>query len=158
MIPTSNFALLPSDADQDIGETHKNLARIKRKDIEESVQQMRSRGGHYQSLETGSSQLRIQAEGMQEALAQVSPIIFEECYCINKDKSFVERVKNTNEVSESKIEELYNEDSTVSTIDNGFVGVHLFVMVHGFQGNHNDMRLFKNQISLQHPDAVILLS
>mmetsp|Transcript_23872 Transcript_23872/g.29689 ORF Transcript_23872/g.29689 Transcript_23872/m.29689 type:complete len:120 (+) Transcript_23872:1736-2095(+) len=119
---------------------------------------MRSRGGHYQSLETGSSQLRIQAEGMQEALAQVSPIIFEECYCINKDKSFVERVKNTNEVSESKIEELYNEDSTVSTIDNGFIGVHLFVMVHGFQGNHNDMRLFKNQISLQHPDAVILLS
>ena len=31
-------------------------------------------------------------------------------------------------------------------------------MTHGFQGNHNDMRLFKNQISLKHPDAVILLS
>lgn len=42
--------------------------------------------------------------------------------------------------------------------ENGFVGVHLFILVHGFQGNHNDMRLFKNQISLQHPDAVILLS
>ena len=31
-----------------------------------------------------------------------------------------------------------------TTADDGQVGVHLFVMVHGFQGNHNDMRLFKN--------------
>ena len=158
MIPTHNFALLPSDADQDIGETHKNLARIKRKDIEESVQQLRNRTGQeHPSLDPGSSQLRIQAEGLQEQLAEVSPIVFEECYCMDTDPVFVDRVKNTNEISESKIQEMY-DDPLVTTMDSGFVGVHLFVMVHGFQGNHNDMRLFKNQISLQHPDAVILLS
>ena len=112
VIPTSNFALLPRDADQDIGETHKNLARIKRKSIEESMQQMRANGekSNKSALDIGVvSQLKIQAEGMQESLAEVSPIIFEECYCINSDKTFVEKVKNTNEISESKINEIADD-------------------------------------------------
>jgi hypothetical protein len=46
---------------------------------------------------------------MQESLAEVSPIIFEECYCINSDKTFVEKVKNTNEISESKINEIADD-------------------------------------------------
>lgn len=62
---------------------------------------------------------------------------------MDSDPVFVDRVKNTNEISESKIQEMY-DDPLVTTMDSGFVGVHLFVMVHGFQGNHNDMRLFKN--------------
>jgi pimeloyl-ACP methyl ester carboxylesterase len=37
-------------------------------------------------------------------------------------------------------------------------GFHLFVLVHGFQGNSFDMRLFKNQISLLYPDAMFLTS
>ena len=37
-------------------------------------------------------------------------------------------------------------------------GVHLFVMVHGFQGNHNDLRLLKNQIALLYPTSMFLLS
>jgi len=65
---------------------------------------------------------------------------------MNTDSNFVEKVKGTNEVSETKIIELSEDQPTVQTIDSegGFVGVHLFVLVHGFQGNHNDMRLFKN--------------
>ena len=55
------------------------------------------------------SQLKIQAEGMQESLAEVSPIVFEECYCINTDKAFLEKVKNTNEISESKINEVADD-------------------------------------------------
>ena len=31
VIPTANFALLPEDEDQEIGMTHVNMARIKRK-------------------------------------------------------------------------------------------------------------------------------
>jgi hypothetical protein len=31
-------------------------------------------------------------------------------------------------------------------------------MVHGFQGNHNDLRGLKNRIALRHPDAMFLLS
>ena len=41
---------------------------------------------------------------------------------------------------------------------NNVIGVHLFVMCHGFQGNHGDMRLFRNQIAMLYPDSVILLS
>mmetsp|Transcript_26450 Transcript_26450/g.47462 ORF Transcript_26450/g.47462 Transcript_26450/m.47462 type:complete len:719 (+) Transcript_26450:1037-3193(+) len=37
-------------------------------------------------------------------------------------------------------------------------GVHLFVLVHGFQGNSFDMRLFKNNLALIYPDAVFLCS
>lgn len=96
--------------------------------------------------------------GLQESLAQVSPIIFEECYCINSDPEFVEKVKSTNEISEAKITGQAEHGGVNQGESGGYVGVHLFVMVHGFQGNHNDMRLFKNQISLQHPDAVVLLS
>lgn len=31
-------------------------------------------------------------------------------------------------------------------------------MVHGFQGNHNDLKALKNQIALHNPDAQFLLS
>jgi len=37
-------------------------------------------------------------------------------------------------------------------------GVHLFVLVHGFQGNSFDMRLLKNNFSLIIPDALFLCS
>lgn len=37
-------------------------------------------------------------------------------------------------------------------------GVHILVLVHGFQGNHIDMRLFRNQIILEYPEVVILNS
>ena len=36
--------------------------------------------------------------------------------------------------------------------------MHLFVLVHGFQGNACDMRLLKNNLSLMHPDAIFLQS
>ena len=42
--------------------------------------------------------------------------------------------------------------------DDKYRGCHLFVMVHGFQGNSYDMRLLKNNISLLHPEALFLSS
>lgn len=51
---------------------------------------------------------------MQESLAQVNPIIFEECYCIDTDPTFVEKVKSTNEISESKIMEQYDDNPNQS--------------------------------------------
>ena len=38
------------------------------------------------------------------------------------------------------------------------IGVHLFVLCHGFQGNSGDMRLLKNNLSLAHPEAIFLSS
>lgn len=37
-------------------------------------------------------------------------------------------------------------------------GAHLFVLVHGFQGNSFDMRLIKNNLSLLYPEAIFLCS
>lgn len=36
--------------------------------------------------------------------------------------------------------------------------VHVFVMVHGYQGNNYDMRLFKDNIALRYPDIQFLCS
>jgi len=38
------------------------------------------------------------------------------------------------------------------------IGVHLFILCHGFQGNSGDMRLLKNNLSLAHPEALFLSS
>jgi pimeloyl-ACP methyl ester carboxylesterase len=39
-----------------------------------------------------------------------------------------------------------------------YQGVHLFILVHGFQGNSFDMRLLKNNLSLLYPEALFLCS
>ncbi len=38
------------------------------------------------------------------------------------------------------------------------IGLHLIVLVHGFQGNAYDMRLIKNTISLINPSIVFMSS
>ena len=53
------------------------------------------------------------------------------------------------------------ESSTTSTMGNVLknnFGVHLFVLIHGFQGNSFDMRLLRNNLSLMHPEALFLCS
>jgi len=37
-------------------------------------------------------------------------------------------------------------------------GSHLFILVHGFQGNSFDMRLMKNNVAVLYPDAIFLCS
>lgn len=39
-----------------------------------------------------------------------------------------------------------------------YTGVHLIVLVHGFQGNSFDMRLMRNNIALLYPDSMLLSS
>ena len=103
------------------------------------------------------SDLKIQASGILIELQEVQPIIFEECFVKDQDLNFVKMAKQSSELTVDKILEScgakVNNKPTVSAI-----GVHLFVLCHGFQGNHGDMRLFRNQIALLFPDSVILLS
>merc|ERR1712110_678605 len=49
-------------------------------------------------------------------------------------------------------------DERVPCSPKDFRGIHLFVMVHGFQGNSFDMRLIKNNVALLYPDAIFLCS
>jgi len=39
-----------------------------------------------------------------------------------------------------------------------YLGVHLVVLVHGFQGNSFDMRLMKNTLAMLYPDSIFLSS
>jgi len=87
---------------------------------------------------------------------EVTPIIFEECYVKNEEPKFVQQVKRSYEVTEQKI----TAKSEMEGFDlvNDYVGVHLFVLQHGFQGNSIDMRLLKNNLSILHPDGIFLSS
>mmetsp|Transcript_90208 Transcript_90208/g.232867 ORF Transcript_90208/g.232867 Transcript_90208/m.232867 type:complete len:792 (-) Transcript_90208:64-2439(-) len=49
-------------------------------------------------------------------------------------------------------------DDFVPCAPKQYRGVHLFVLVHGFQGNSFDMRLMKNNLSLLYPDGIFLCS
>lgn len=49
-------------------------------------------------------------------------------------------------------------DNKIASAPKPYRGVHLFVLVHGFQGNSFDMRLFKNNLAVVYPDAIFLMS
>lgn len=75
------------------------------------------------------------------------PILFEECF---KKKNFKAPFKER---------DVTNEDLGLPNLyEDYYRGVHLFVLVHGFQGTNQDMKMFKNQISLIFPEGVFLLS
>ena len=104
VIPTANFALLPDEEDQEIGLTHVNLAKIKRKAGQAEKEELKESGGTANSLINPkyAPKLKVQAVGIQEQMIELSPIIFEEVYAIEKDKNdqFVEMVKNSQELCE----------------------------------------------------------
>merc|ERR1719410_3214882 len=49
-------------------------------------------------------------------------------------------------------------DRRIPSAPKEYRGVHLFVLVHGFQGNSFDMRLMKNNLALLYPDSIFLCS
>jgi triacylglycerol esterase/lipase EstA (alpha/beta hydrolase family) len=72
----------------------------------------------------------------------MQPMLFEECYV----KSF-DHIRSRNaETAKNRLSEY------------DYRGVHLFILVHGLNGNANDMRLLKNNIALLFPEAMFLCS
>jgi hypothetical protein len=69
--------------------------------------------------------------------SEMPPIIWEQKYAAPRNHADVNRIP-----SEPK----------------AYRGVHLWVFVHGFQGNSFDMRLFKNNLALVYPEAIFLTS
>jgi hypothetical protein len=62
---------------------------------------------------------------------EYQPIIFEEVFAIDKDPKFVQMVKQSGELTEQKILESCGASTRPQTKDMQ-IGVHLFVMCHGF--------------------------
>lgn len=91
--------------------------------------------------------------------ADVQPIIFEDVLIREResDANLIPQVSLTTDESY----EIWDTSFTKMDWSVGLKlnrGVHLFVLVHGFQGNSFDMRLLKNHFSLLHPEALFLCS
>jgi hypothetical protein len=95
---------------------------------------------HYQNL----APLPIEDTGMFPDWSD-HPILFEECYVKDK-KSFEQE-----EITKSKVEikELIERNNKES---------HLIILVHGFQGNSEDLRLLRNNLLAIFPAAIFLSS
>jgi hypothetical protein len=91
------------------------------------------------------------------------PIIFEEKY-VRQINSIIETKKsfydNSNVMmNNEKDNSLFlNESIEFNLTKTNNLGLHLVILVHGFQGNAYDMRLIKNCISLINPSIVFLSS
>lgn len=88
------------------------------------------------------------------------PVISEEKLIINEDNKFY-HISQSN--IETKGKEMNNNLNLPNSAINDFkydnsLGLHLIVLVHGFQGNSNDMRLIKNEIALLNSSCVFLSS
>lgn len=78
------------------------------------------------------------------------PVLFDQRYTSKAS------LENGNGGSESRAPVVY--DDALPSAPKEYRGVHLFVLVHGFQGNSFDMRLMKNNLALLYPDAIFLCS
>lgn len=152
VVETPDFAL-PSE--ENIGEAHKSFAQSKRTTMNSTLT-YGIRVFDLASCKLPKDKQEIKEEIKSEAPSEhdITPIIFEECYVRSEDFRYVQQVKRSYEVTEEKI----TAKSEMEGFDriNDYVGVHLFVLQHGFQGNFLDMRLLKNNLSILHPDGIFL--
>lgn len=81
------------------------------------------------------------------------PILFEECYIKQISLS-----DSKNYLGEHFNIDRQNYDSNEQIIEPTSLGLHLIVLVHGYQANCYDMRMIKNTISLINPSCVFLPS
>ena len=78
--------------------------------------------------------------------------MFEQIYIRMAEKSPVPPT-----IASSMHSDPYSGQSGAATGDK-INGIHLIVLVHGFQGNSFDMRVLKNNLSILHPEALFLCS
>lgn len=77
--------------------------------------------------------LKVEDQSIFGSSVDLHPIIFEECYVKDQNPKFIQLVKTANEVltEEQIMPTRQPSGRPVSTA----IGVHLFILVHGFQGN-----------------------
>merc|ERR1719188_2929416 len=78
------------------------------------------------------------------------PVLFEQRY--------MPRPLPSQTPSKSSAQGFADADKKLPLAPKEYAGVHMFVLVHGFQGNSYDMRLMKNNIALLYPEAICLCS
>jgi len=92
---------------------------------------------------------------------EIFPVLFEETYTKSISNPNIDSSKKYNENKNISINNNITKDNTSKIIEQKHdtnLGLHLIVLVHGFEGNSNDMRILKNEIGLINPSIVFLPS
>ena len=96
----------------------------------------------------------------------IFPVLFEETYTKNMTNPNIDSSKKINEnkninnninINNNNIKK-ENTPKVIEQKHDTNLGLHLIVLVHGFEGNSNDMRILKNEIGLINPSIVFLPS
>ena len=93
------------------------------------------------------------------------PIIFEETYIKNINQNVDKKTLLDSNILIDREQEQLKDNLDLKNIqnlksyrNNQILGLHLIILVHGFEGNSNDMRIIKNEIALINPSIVFLSS
>jgi hypothetical protein len=92
---------------------------------------------------------------------EIYPILFEETYTKNMNQNIETKKYIDNSVSTNYNDLKSKNNSASQTIEPKYdnnLGLHLIVLVHGFEGNSNDMRILTTEIGLINPSIVFLPS
>ena len=85
---------------------------------------------------------------------EIYPILFEETYTKNMSKN----IETTKYIDNDLRQKTNTTSQVIEPKHDNNLGLHLIVLVHGFEGNSNDMRILKNEIGLINPSIVFLPS
>ena len=133
-IPDSTSLVFPSETN--IQSKNNTSAEEKRKVLKENYKKPTFENSNY------------------KILPEIYPILFEETYTKNMSKN----IETTKYIDNDLRQKTNNTSQVIEPKHDNNLGLHLIVLVHGFEGNSNDMRILKNEIGLINPSIVFLPS
>ena len=135
VIPDSTSLVIPSE--ENIQSINNTQAEECRKNLKENYKKPTFENSNY------------------KIAPEIYPILFEETYTKNMNQNIEE--KRLIDSNNPDLRQKNNQQVIEPKHDNN-LGLHLIVLVHGFEGNSNDMRILKNEIGLINPSIVFLPS
>ena len=133
-IPDSTSLVFPSETN--IQSKNNASAEEKRKVLKENYKKPNFENSNY------------------KIVPEIYPILFEETYTKNMSKN----IETTKYIDNDLRQKTNNTSQVIEPKHDNNLGLHLIVLVHGFEGNSNDMRILKNEIGLINPSIVFLPS
>ena len=133
-IPDSTSLVFPSETN--IQSKNNTSAEEKRKVLKENYKKPTFENSNY------------------KIVPEIYPILFEETYTKNMSKN----IETTKYIDNDLRQKTNNTSQVIEPKHDNNLGLHLIVLVHGFEGNSNDMRILKNEIGLINPSIVFLPS
>ena len=157
-------------------ETLTKRARLRVVSTSLSEHQMISR-----TVRSQSTFKQLEPPPLQNTVDMVDPkeqaVIFEQSYNLHDDQRTaairlldddrfdvdIQRTHKSTTATSTSSESVFSAAAAVDAVsesvaEHDCTGKHLFVLVHGYQGNSWDMRMFRNRLLVKCPDDVFLMS